>query len=84
MSKGSILDSILAQGKDLLQEQNLAQLLKDIKKLKPHHQDIIQLRYFKELSYLEISQKTDIPINNVKVKLLRAKKLLAAVIQHKK
>ena len=59
-------------------------VLKDIKKLKPHHQDIIQLRYFKELSYLEISQKTDIPINNVKVKLLRAKKLLAAVIQHKK
>ena len=68
----------------LITEQNLAQLLKDIKKLKPHHQDIIQLRYFKELSYLEISQKTDIPINNVKVKLLRAKKLLAAVIQHKK
>ncbi len=68
----------------LIKEQNLAQLLKDIKKLKPHHQDIIQLRYFKELSYLEISQKMGIPINNVKVKLLRAKKLLAAVIQHKK
>ena len=68
----------------LITEQNLAQLLKDIKKLKPHHQDIIQLRYFKELSYLEISQKTGIPLNNVKVKLLRAKKLLAAVIQHKK
>ena len=68
----------------LIKEQNLAQLLKDIKKLKPHHQDIIQLRYFKELSYLEISQKTGIPLNNVKVKLLRAKKLLAAVIQHKK
>ena len=68
----------------LIKEQNLAQLLKDIKKLKPHHQDIIQLRYFKELSYLEISQKMGIPINNVKVKLLRAKKLLAAVIEHKK
>ena len=67
----------------LIKEQNLAQLLKDIKKLKPHHQDIIQLRYFKELSYLEISQKMGIPINNVKVKLLRAKKLLAAVIEHK-
>jgi len=68
----------------LIKEQNLAQLLKDIKKLKPHHQDIIQLRYFKELSYLEISQKMGIPINNVKVKLMRAKKLLAAVIEHKK
>ena len=68
----------------LIKEQNLAQLLKEIKKLKPHHQDIIQLRYFKELSYLEISQKMGIPINNVKVKLLRAKKLLAAVIEHKK
>lgn len=79
-----IVDNTPSVEDRLITEQNLAQLLKDIKKLKPHHQDIIHLRYFKELSYLEISQKTDIPINNVKVKLLRAKKLLAAVIQHKK
>lgn len=67
----------------LITEQNLAELLKDIKKLKPHHQEIIQLRYFQEHSYQEISKIIDIPINNVKVKLLRAKKLLACIIRSK-
>ncbi|MDB2632372.1 RNA polymerase sigma factor [Flavobacteriaceae bacterium] len=67
----------------LITEQNLAELLKDIKKLKPHHQEIIQLRYFQEQSYQEISKIIDVPINNVKVKLLRAKKLLACIIRYK-
>lgn len=67
----------------LITEQNLAELLKDIKKLKPHHQEIIQLRYFQEHSYQEISKIIDVPINNVKVKLLRAKKLLTCIIRSK-
>ncbi|NRR91143.1 sigma-70 family RNA polymerase sigma factor [Winogradskyella undariae] len=64
----------------IITEQNLAKLLRDIKKLKPHYQEVINLRYFQELSYKEISEKLNEPINNVKVKLLRAKKLLAAII----
>ncbi|MBC2844565.1 RNA polymerase sigma factor [Winogradskyella flava] len=64
----------------IITEQNLAKLLRDIKKLKPHYQKVINLRYFQELSYKEISEELKEPINNVKVKLLRAKKLLAAII----
>lgn len=64
----------------VITEQNLAKLLRDIKKLKPHYQEIINLRYFQELSYKEISAELKEPINNVKVKLLRAKKLLAEII----
>jgi RNA polymerase sigma-70 factor (ECF subfamily) len=64
----------------IITEQNLAKLLRDIKKLKPHYQEVINLRYFQELSYKEISEELNEPINNVKVKLLRAKKLLAAII----
>ena len=64
----------------LITEQNLNKLLKDIKKLKPHYQEVIQLRYFQELSYKEIAEKLDEPINNIKIKLLRAKKLLAEII----
>ena len=72
-------DSPTAEDK-LINEQNLAKLLKDIKKLKPHYQRVIQLRYFQELSYNEIAKEIDEPISNVKVKLLRAKKLLASII----
>ena len=61
----------------LITEQNLTKLLAHIKSLKPHYQEVIHLRYFKELSYKAIAEELDQPINNVKVKLLRAKKLLA-------
>jgi RNA polymerase sigma factor (sigma-70 family) len=65
----------------IIGEQNLANLLKDIKKLKPKYQEVIQLRYFQELSYKEISKQINEPMSNVKVKLLRAKKLLAEIIK---
>ncbi len=76
-----ILDDSPSPEDKLITEQNLAKLLRDIKKLKPHYQEVINLRYFQELSYKEISTEIDEPINNVKVKLLRAKKLLAEIIQ---
>ncbi len=65
----------------IIREQNLAKLLRDIKQLKPKYQEVIQLRYFQELSYKEISKQINEPMNNVKVKLLRAKKLLAEIIK---
>ena len=75
-----ILDETPSVEDKLITEQNLAKLLRDIKKLKPHYQEVINLRYFQELSYKEISTQLNEPINNVKVKLLRAKKLLAEII----
>ncbi|WP_299052855.1 sigma-70 family RNA polymerase sigma factor [uncultured Polaribacter sp.] len=65
----------------IITEQNLAKLLRDIKQLKPKYQEVIHLRYFQELSYKEISKQIDEPMNNVKIKLLRAKKLLAEIIK---
>ncbi|MBD0832376.1 RNA polymerase sigma factor [Aestuariibaculum sediminum] len=76
-----ILDESPTPEDKLITDQHLAKLLRDIKKLKPHYQEIINLRYFQELSYKEISVQLKEPINNVKVKLLRAKKLLAEIIQ---
>ena len=82
-SMHQILDNAPSPEDKIITEQNLAKLLKDIKKLKPDYQEVIQLRYFQELSYKEISEKLGEPMNNVKVKLLRAKKLLAEVIKKK-
>lgn len=78
-----ILDTSPSPEDKIITEQNLAKLLRDIKKLKPHYQEVINMRFFQELSYKEISQELNEPINNVKVKLLRAKKLLAEIIQKK-
>ncbi len=76
-----VLDETPSVEDQLINEQNLANLLQHIKKLKPHYQEVINLRYFKELSYAAIAKELNEPVNNVKVKLLRAKKLLAEIIE---
>ncbi len=77
----SVLDDSPSAEDKLIIEQQLASLLQHIKALKPHYQQVLNLRYFQEFSYAEIAKELDEPINNVKVKLLRAKKLLAARIR---
>jgi len=64
----------------LIIEQNLAELLGYIHQLKPHYQEIINLRFFQEMSYKEMATTLNEPMSNIKVKLLRAKKLLAEII----
>jgi len=78
-----VLDDAPTAEDQLIQEQNLASLLQHIKQLKPHYQEVINLRFFNELSYADIATQLNEPMNNVKVKLLRAKKLLAEVIKNK-
>lgn len=78
-----VLDETPTAEDQLITEQNLANLLQDIKKLKPHYQKVINLRYFNELTYAEIAKELNEPVNNIKVKLLRAKKLLAEIITKK-
>ena len=75
-----VLDETPTVEDRLITEQNLANLLQDIKKMKPHYQKVINLRYFQEMSYKEIADALEEPVNTVKVKLLRAKKLLAEII----
>ncbi|MCF6349936.1 MAG: RNA polymerase sigma factor [Flavobacteriaceae bacterium] len=77
-----IQDSTPSIEDKIITAQNLTQLLSYIKKLKPHYQEIIQLRYFQEMTYKEITQELSEPMNNVKVKLLRARKLLAEIIRN--
>lgn len=78
-----VLDDAPSAEDQLIIQQNLATLLQHIKKLKPHYREVINLRYFNELSYADIAKELDEPMSNVKVKLLRAKKLLSEAIKNK-
>lgn len=80
----NIADTTPSKEDELITEQNLSQLLRYIKELKPHYQEVIQLRYFQEMSYQEIANKINEPLSNVKIKLLRAKKLLAEIIRDRR
>lgn len=79
----TVADSTPTVEDQLIKDQNLSSLLDCIKQLKPQYQEVIQLRYFQELSYQEIAEQLNEPLNNVKIKLLRAKKLLAEIIRKK-
>ena len=65
---------------NLINEQKLKSLKSKINKLKPHYKEVIELKCFNELTYKEISIKLNQPINNIKVKVLRAKKILSQLI----
>ena len=75
-----VLDESPSVEDHLIIEQNLKTLLENIKKLKAGYQQVLELRFFREMSYAEIAQELDEPVGNIKVKLLRAKKLLASLI----
>lgn len=79
-----VADSTPTVEDQLIKEQNLSSLLNCIKQMKPQYQEVIQLRYFQELTYQEIADQLGEPLNNVKVKLLRAKKLLSEIIRKKR
>ncbi len=79
-----IMDDTPSMEDILISEQHLAQLLSDIKQLKTPYQEVINLRYFQEKSYKEIAATLEEPMSNIKVKLLRAKKLLAQIIESRK
>lgn len=79
----TVLDDAPTPEDQLITKQNLAELLFHIKQLKPEYQKIIQLRYFQEMSYKELTIELDEPMNNIKVKLLRAKKLLLTSLNKK-
>ncbi|HAB80968.1 MAG TPA: RNA polymerase subunit sigma-70 [Flavobacteriaceae bacterium] len=81
--ESEVLDSTPTAEDQLIQQQNLADLLTEIKKLKPAYQKVINLRYFNEMSYTEMALVLEEPVNNIKVKALRARKLLSELIRNK-
>lgn len=77
----SVADQSPTAEDNLIKEQNLEHLLACIKQLKEPYRVAIQLRYLHEKSYKEIAQETNSTISNVKVTLLRAKKMLSEIIR---
>lgn len=77
----NVVDEAPSAEDDLIKEQQLDTLLRHINHLKPHYREIINLRYFQQMRYAAIADQLNQPLNSIKVKLLRAKKLLAQSIQ---
>jgi RNA polymerase sigma-70 factor (ECF subfamily) len=67
---------------NIIKKQKI-QLMHDVvDKLKPRYKTLVEMRYFEELSYEEISVKLDLPIGTVKAQLFRAREFLANILKN--
>jgi RNA polymerase sigma-70 factor (ECF subfamily) len=64
------------------QKVEIMQLI--ITKLPPKYQTLVNLRYFRELSYEEIAEELQAPLGTVKAQLHRARELLYDLVKDKK
>jgi len=64
----------------LINHQKISALKEIISQLKPRYKKLIELRYYKEYSYEEISSELNLPIGTVKAQLYRAKTLLYNIL----
>jgi len=64
----------------LINHQKIAALKIIVSQLKPRYKSLIELRYYKEYSYEEISSELKLPIGTVKAQLFRAKTLLYNIL----
>jgi RNA polymerase sigma factor (sigma-70 family) len=67
----------------LMRQQKAGELRSLVEKLKPFWKELIELRYYKELSYEEIAEQLDLPMGTVKSQLYRAKQKLSKIASKK-
>ncbi len=65
----------------LISEEDQRQILNIIETLDAKYQEIIHLRFFEEKSIKEVAEELDITVANTKVRIMRAKKLLAGLLK---
>jgi len=76
-----VATTLLDPEERLIKDQK-AEMLKDIiRQLKPRYSTLIKLRYYREMSYAEISEELDIPLGTVKAQLFRSRELLQAMLK---
>jgi RNA polymerase sigma factor (sigma-70 family) len=67
---------------NLINQQKAKLLRNVVTKLKPRYRKLIELRYFRELSYEEIAEELELPIGTVKAQLFRARELLYNILKN--
>jgi len=79
-----IKDSNLNPTQITIKKEKIKYIRKFVNKLPEKYQNLVKLRYFDELSYKEISAKTNSPLGTIKAQLFRARDLLFEIMKDKK
>ncbi len=78
----TIASDTLDPEENLISQQKVILLRAVVSKLKPRYRKLIELRYFHEFSYEEISEELELPIGTVKAQLFRARELLYNILKN--
>lgn len=65
----------------LISAEDQKKILTTIASLDSNYQEIIRLRFFEEKSIKEIAEELNLTVANTKVRIMRAKKVLAALLK---
>lgn len=65
----------------LISEEEQKKILKIVESMDNNYQEIIRLRFFEEKSIKEIAEELGISVSNTKVRIMRAKKVLAELLK---
>ena len=68
---------------ETMRDQKIQVMRTYVKKLKPRYETLVEMRYFKEMSYEEISNELGLPLGTVKAQLFRAREFLYNLMKHK-
>lgn len=80
----TVADNSMDPEEELISGQKALMLRSFVDSLKPRYKRLIELRYYEQLSYEEISDKLEMPLGTVKAQLFRARDLLHQVMKNKK
>ncbi|MBT6438094.1 MAG: sigma-70 family RNA polymerase sigma factor [Flavobacteriales bacterium] len=69
---------------ELVRQQKIKLMRSVVEQLKPRYRELVDLRYFKEYSYEEISAELEIPLGTVKAQLFRARDFLYQILKNSK
>ena len=79
-----VKDENLDPEERFIRKQKIRIMREIVDQLKPRYKSLVVLRYFREYSYEEIAEETDLPIGTVKAQLFRAREQLYALMIGKK
>ncbi len=79
--KREIFSTQHSQEERYMEKERIKMMHLAVEQLRPKYRTLIELRYFQELSYEEISKELNISMNNVKIQLFRAKYMLSTIME---
>ncbi len=65
---------------ELINKERFNYVSEKIDELKPMYKEIIKLKYIEDLSINQISEKLNQPVNTIKIKIYRAKRILNQIL----